>query len=285
VTDLPPAASDARGFQRPVDPAELGIQSHHVDIDPETPSTARMYDWFLGGKDNFAVDRRVGERALQVMPEARDLARANRGFLIRAVRRLAADEGVEQFIDVGSGIPTSPNVHEVAREAVPGARVVYVDNDPIVTAHNRALRDTEGVVSMPADVRDPEAIVNDAAVRRLIDFDRPVAVLFVSVLHFLDPREEDVAGIVARYRRHLATGSYLAASIASADGLDDARRAEIEAVYAHSTSPILLRTRSEIEEIFGDADLMDPGLVPITQWHAEQDPMPLTLLSAVGELH
>ena len=242
-----------------------------------------MYDWFLGGKDNFEADRQAGEKVLSLWSETAALTRANRRFLVRAVRHIA-EQGVEQFLDLGTGIPTSPNVHEIARETNPAARVVYVDNDPVVTVHNRALRDVDdGVLSVQADLRDSAAVLGDPAVRALIDFDRPVAVLFIAVLHFVG-RDEDAPGLVAAYRRAAAPGSYLALSTTSTDGVDPAIRQRVEAIYANSTAPLVSRTRPEVEALFDGCDLIDPGLVAVNEWRADEPSFTAGGLVGVGRV-
>src|SRR5512135_3427974 len=167
--------------------------------DPAQPAAARIYDYLLGGKDNYAVDRAAAERVLAVAPDQRQLARANRAFAIRAVGVLA-EAGLRQFIDLGTGFPTSPSVHESARQADPSARVVYVDYDPLVHVHNTALlAQDDHVISVQADIREPEAILDHPDVTRLIDFGQPVGVLCVAVLHLI-PDAENPWGIVARFR-------------------------------------------------------------------------------------
>jgi hypothetical protein len=169
-----------------------------------------MYDYALGGKDNFEVDRTAVHAVGEIIPEFRDVALANRGFLIRAVETMAR-QGIEQFIDIGTGIPTSPNVHEIAQQLHPDARVVYVDNDPIVMAHNRALRARRpGVMTLQCDLRSPELIMQNPGVRKHLDFDRPIGLLFVAVLHFV--RRDLAVEVVNQYRRSLPAGSYLVIS-------------------------------------------------------------------------
>lgn len=187
------------------------------EIDTEKPSPARMYDYALGGKDNFEVDRQAVGAIGELVPGFREVALANRGFLVRVVEALTA-LGVDQFIDLGTGIPTTPNVHEVAQRARPDARVVYVDNDPIVMAHNRALRSRRpGVLTLQCDLRQPASILDNPEVRAHLDFNRPIGLLLVAVLHFV--RRDLAVEVVNTYRRALPAGSYLAISTASADGM------------------------------------------------------------------
>lgn len=192
-------------------------------FDPSVPSPARMYDYYLGGKDNFPADREAAELALSVVPFGREVARANRQFLARAVAFMAR-EGIGQFIDLGTGLPTRPNVHEVARSVQPDARMLYVDNDPMACSHARALLATnDGVAAIQGDVRMPQAILNDPVTCALIDFTRPVAMLFVAVLHFLT--DDDRPGEqVAAFRWRLASGSMLAVSHVTSDGTPRLRR-------------------------------------------------------------
>lgn len=247
------------------------------ELKPEAlrPNVARMYDHFLGGKDNFAVDRAAAARAAQAFPDIGDITRSNRGFLTRAVR-LMAESGVRQYLDLGAGIPTSPNVHEVARELQPQARVAYVDNDPVVVAHTRALRAVDaGVITVEEDLRDAAAVLGDPALRALFDFDRPIGLLLVAVLHFVSL--QDAPGIVAGYRDALPPGSYLAISAACSEGTDPAAIERNASVYANATAPFVFRTVLQIQELFGDFVLVRPGLADITQWRADGTPH-----SAVG---
>ena len=264
----------------PVDPERLGIVSRHADIDPAVASPARMYDYYLGGKDNFAVDRDAAEQVIAAHPEQRTLARQNRGFLARAVRYLA-EQGVDQYVDLGTGIPTSPNVHEVAREALPGARVVYVDNDPIVAAHNRALRAThDGVICVDHDVRDPEAILADPELRRLIDFSRPVGLLAVAVFHFIP----DADPILTRLRRELVAGSHLVVSTATTEGISAEQVARLDAAYEKSSVRLAFRSRAEIAAMFGDAELVEPGVVPVGRWRADEPDPHVKILGGVARV-
>lgn len=236
-------------------------------VDVSTPSTARMYDYFLGGKDNFAVDRETAEQLAAAAPEVRMLARENRAFLQRAVRFLAEEAGVRQFIDIGTGLPTQHNVHQVAQESASDSRVVYVDNDPIVLAHGRALLEgTDRTTVIEADMRRPDEILGNDRLRELIDFSEPVAVLFVSVLHFVTD-DDDPDGFVARLREAVPSGSYLALTHATAGSRRDAQ--EAVRAYDQATSGITLRTDERIRSYFGDFDLVEPGLVNMLEWRCE----------------
>jgi hypothetical protein len=251
------------------------------DIDTDRASPARMYDFALGGKDNFAVDRAAVERVGELVPEFRAVGMANRGFLVRSVSALC-DLGIDQFIDIGTGLPTSPNVHEVAQQSRPGAKVVYVDNDPIVMAHNRALRTPPGVLPVFADLRRPTSILNNENVRAHLDFGRPIGLLFIAVLHFV--RKDVAPELVARYLRSLPKGSYLAISTASSDGMDEALVARLEEVYSGASAPMVLRTREEVEQLFEGVDLLEPGLTDVTRWRHDGTPLGIRILSGVGQV-
>jgi hypothetical protein len=243
-------------------------------INPEVPNAARVYDYLLGGKDNFPADREVAERVMQVAPMSRDITRQNRAFLRRVVRFLTGDAGVRQFLDIGSGLPTQGNVHEIAQAIAPDTRVVYVDNDPVVVTHGRALLAGKRTAVVRADLREPEAILQDPQVKEFLDFDRPIALLLFSMLHFLgDDQEPD--GIVARYRDALPAGSYLALSHGTADppprhDLTPERAAEMAAeatrLYRQATIPVTNRGHAQVLRFFGDWELVDPGLIWIQQW-------------------
>jgi len=241
-----------------------------------------MYDYWLGGKDNFAVDRDMAERAQAALPQIPELARANRRFAVRAVRVLA-ERGVTQFIDLGTGLPTSPNVHEVAGRIHPDARVVYVDNDPMVVAHNRTLDLGGTVTAIRADVRDPDAILTDAEVRGLIDFDRPVGLLLIAVLQYLDPAD-DVPDLLRRYRAALAAGSHLVVSAPSIEEADTTVARRGRAVFDRSSIRARSWTRPEVEDLLDGFDLVDPGLVPVTGWRADEPDLDVSILGAVGRV-
>jgi S-adenosyl methyltransferase len=237
-------------------------------VDVTRPSIARIYDYLLNGKDNFAADRAAAQKLMESRLDPRQLSWANRGFLRRAVRFMA-EHGISQYLDLGSGLPTSPSVHEVARDVIPGARVVYVDHDPIVVVHNDALLATrDGVITIRADVRDPDAVLGHDAVNRCIDFGQPVAVLLLSVLHFISGAE-DAPGIIARFRERLAPGSYLAISLGTSDGADPEMLAEATQTYADARMPFTLRSRAAIMDLFDGFDLVEPGLVSLPKWRPD----------------
>jgi len=237
-------------------------------VDVTRPSIARIYDYLLYGKDNFAVDRAAAEKLMESRLDPRRLSLANRAFLFRAVGFLAR-RGIAQYLDLGSGLPTSPSVHEVARNTIPSARVVYVDHDPIVVAHNDALLATrDGVITIRGDIRDPDTVLTNKALLTCIDFSQPVAVLLLSVLHFIS-HEEDAPGIIARFRERMAPGSYLAISVGTSDGADPDMLAEATHTYAGARMPFTLRSRAQILDLFNGFDLVEPGLVSLPEWRPE----------------
>jgi len=239
-----------------------------VEVDPMRPSVARVYDFYLGGSHNFESDRQFGQRALQAMPRLPTILRDAREFLRRAVVYLCG-LGVDQFVDLGSGIPTVGNVHEVAQSVNPRARVVYVDNDPVAVAHSRALlEDSPYTAVVQADLREPEATLGAAVATGLIDLHRPVGVLLLSVLHFIPDRDQP-ADLVARYVEAVAPSSYLALSCARGDGRAEADA--VEEVYERQESPMRMHMRSwaEIETLFGSLSFVEPGLVLVPLWHPE----------------
>jgi len=248
--------------------------------DPDRPSPARMYDYSLGGTDNFPVDRAAVEAVGEIVPEFRLVGLANRGFLVRAVETMAG-LGIDQFIDIGSGIPTSPNVHEVAQRVRPGARIVYVDNDPVVQAHNRS-QDRPGVLGLDADLYEPASVMDSPVVRAHLDFDRPIGLIFAAVLHFV--RRDQAVDLVAQFRRALPAGSYLAISAACVDGMEAPLVERLNAVYATATAPIVLRSEAEIEALFEGVDLLEPGLADVTRWRHDGTPLPIRILSGVGKV-
>jgi S-adenosyl methyltransferase len=239
-------------------------------VDPAVPTAARMYDYFLGGHDNFAADRAAADYLTSVAPAAPLTARANRAFLGRAVRFLAGEAGVRQFLDLGAGLPTQGNVHQIAREIAPDARVVYVDSDPMVIAHAKALDTGDATAVIQADLRDAGQILEDPETRRLIDFSQPVAVLCLAAMHFIGGSE--AAAAVARLRAGLSPGSYLVLSHAHGDPQSREYSAGTQA-YSSTANPITMRSREEILGFFDGLDLVDPGLVRAQEWRpAPADP-------------
>ncbi|MEU0284087.1 SAM-dependent methyltransferase [Streptomyces sp. NPDC052492] len=257
-------------------------------IDITVPSVSRMYDYYLGGSHNFEVDREAARRAMEFMPGLPKVMQANRAFMRRAVR-FAVAEGVTQFLDIGSGIPTFGNVHEVAQEADPRARVMYVDHDPVAVAHSTVVlegNDRAGVLA--ADLRKPQEILGSDEVARLIDLNRPVALLLVAILHFVEDAD-DPYGAVAELREALAPGSMLVLTHAAYEGIPlPPERAEgaVE-VYRDMRNPLIMRTRDEIARFFEGYDMVEPGLVPMPRWRPDtapedEDPYAFSGLAGVG---
>ena len=250
------------------DPDEPGHQT--VDLHTDQPHPARVYDYLLGGKDNFAADRAAAEAGLRANPNSRIPPRENRAFLGRAVRYLAGEAGISQFLDIGTGIPTSPNVHEVAQAAEPAARIVYVDNDPIVLTQARALLTTgpEGRTAyIDADLRDIDAILDSAELQRTLDLSKPVGLLLIAVMHFI-PDEDDPWALAARLLAALPSGSYLALSHLTGD-FDPAAWAGVVAVYRRSGVTMQVRPKPDVERFFAGLDLIDPGVVSLPQWRPD----------------
>ncbi|MGH3799211.1 MAG: SAM-dependent methyltransferase [Pseudonocardiaceae bacterium] len=236
-------------------------------VDLERPSIARVYDYYLGGSHNFAVDRRVARRTIELWPELPLIMQVNRAFLRRSVRYLVR-QGITQFLDIGSGIPTEGNVHEVAQAVSPEVRVLYVDIDPVAVAHSRAILDgNQRADIVQADMRDVAAILDDPRTRRLIDPTQPIGVLMVFILHFF-PDEEDPAGIIAQYRTMMAPGSHLVVSHASYGGPPDEVGPIVEH-YRRTTAPLTMRTPLEIEALLDGFDLVAPGAVFMPLWRPD----------------
>jgi O-methyltransferase involved in polyketide biosynthesis len=236
-------------------------------LDLDRPSVARVYDYYLGGSHNFAVDRQFAQQVMAAMPNVPQLARENRAFLRRVVRHLCA-EGVDQFVDLGSGIPTVGNVHEVAQQINPEARVVYVDWDPVAVAHGRAiLAGNDRTAVCGADLRDPEAVFGDPRVRELIDPARRTAVLLIAVLHFV-PDEQKPAQLIARIAGLLAPCSYLAITHASPDNAQS-ELGRAASLYQQTVSPVTMRSQEEITDLFSGLDLLEPGVVHPPRWRPD----------------
>jgi S-adenosyl methyltransferase len=238
-------------------------------VDPSTPNVARMYDYALGGKDNLAVDRELMEQLYAVVPYGARPALENRAFLGRAVRFLAT-AGIRQFLDIGSGLPTMGNVHEVAQAVAPDARVVYVDYDPVAVGHSRALlAHTDTVTAFQADMRQPESILASPEVRRLLDFTQPMAVLLVAMLHLL-PDAQQPAEITARFREAMAPGSYLVVSHITSHQQPPEVVASLRQVFEQAREPMVPRSREEILGFIEGLELLDPGLVKAPDWRPDQ---------------
>jgi hypothetical protein len=244
-------------------------------FEPEVPNVARMYDYMLGGKDNFPADRAAARRTFDVLGEdvVRGTVLENRRFLGRAVRHLARDLGIRQFLDIGTGLPTMGSVHEAARAVAPDSRVVYVDNDPVVMTHARdMLHGVDGATIVDHDVRDPGEITGDPRVRSLLRFDEPIAVLLVAILHFV-PDADDPGGIAAALMSAVPPGSFLVISHLSADHYAAASTAAM--VYDDASAGLHLRTRAAVRDLFGGLPLLDPGdVVWTSQWHPDPSDAP-----------
>jgi S-adenosyl methyltransferase len=261
-----------------------------ASLDTSVPNAARMYDYWLGGKDNFAADREAADRSALAVPQLPWLAAQNRKFLGRAVR-FCADAGITQFLDIGSGLPTMDNVHEVAERVTAEPHVVYVDNDPVVVSHGQALLASPRTAAMHGDLTRPDEILGAAGVRRLIDFARPVAVLLVAVLHFV-PDEAGAPGSVARLREVMAPGSYLVIShvVMSAVHVAGGRLSGTARELGEARkgmSQAASRSPEEVTALFGDMTLVEPGLTEAWSWRPDGEPVAaesdvMTLLAGVA---
>jgi hypothetical protein len=257
------------------DGSPRGSRHALADIDITKPNIARVYDYFVGGKDNFAADRDFANKVIEVAPKAPLGAQYNREFLRRVVRYLTAQAGIDQFLDLGSGLPTQGNVSEVAQQINPSAHVVYVDNDPMVYIHSRALlSDAVTVNIVNADVRDPAEILAHPTVLSLLDFDRPIGLLMLALLHHLQDDEEPAA-VVARFQDAMPSGSYLAMSSFRMPGPEDpelrAITIENEQVIAGGLGSARWREQDELVTWFGDWELLPPGFVSLLDWRPPTD--------------
>jgi S-adenosyl methyltransferase len=235
-------------------------------IDASVPNAARVYDYFLGGKDNFSADRGLAQKILDVLPDTAAVCRENRQFLQRAVRFLAAEAGIRQFLDVGTGLPTMGNVHEIAQEAAPGARVAYVDYDPVVLSHARALlAKGKDVAVVEGDLRSPEAIMADERVRQLIDFSQPVAVLVVAVLHFVADADRPYDAVRTLVDA-IPQGSYLVLTHSTPDDVADDVTEAMKDVYSNASAQVAPRKFEDVARFFDGLELIEPGLVNVTLW-------------------
>ena len=254
------------------DEGEAG-KTQRPPFDTSVANQARIYDYLLGGKDNYAADRAAVDAVLKVAPEMGFAARANRAFLGRVVRYLAADAGIRQFLDIGTGIPTAGNTHQVAQAVAPESRVVYVDYDPIVLAHARALltsHEAGATEYIDADLRDTAAILGRAA--RLLDFTKPVAVTMLMILHVI-PDSDDPWALVAKVMDVLPSGSYLAVSHLGSDLLDQEAKQGFENIVSRSAQQQYIgRNREQMARFFEGTDLVEPGLVRVEEWRPDPDP-------------
>jgi hypothetical protein len=241
------------------------------EINTGVAHSARVYDYWLGGKDNFAADREVGDAITAAIPSVPLLARDNRAFLGRAVRYLAQEAGIRQFLDIGTGIPTAGNTHVVAQAVAPASRIVYVDNDPIVLAHARALMtsDPAGATAfIQADFRDPGTILADPALRRTLDLDKPVALILVAILHFFTD-DENPRDIVSSLVDALPSGSYLTVTNLTADFMDPEQATQATAAGRRGGITYVPRSEAEVAAFFPGLDLVDPGVVPMQAWRPD----------------
>jgi hypothetical protein len=257
-------------------------------IDSSTAHPARRYNYWLGGKDNFAVDRASGEEILKSFPTARLAALENRRFLQRATRYLAAEAGIRQFLDIGTGLPTADNTHEIAQGIAPASRVVYVDNDPMVMAHARALLTStpQGRTTyIEADLRSPETILTDPDLRQTLDLSEPVALMLVAVLHFIDGYGAGKP-IVRELMEALPSGSYLVVTNATKDPLPPEMAAAYDAALAAGITNIWPRDRAEFTELFAGLELVEPGVTPVSEWRRTEgerpDPAHIAVYGAVA---
>ena len=241
------------------------------DFDTSVPHIARVYDYWLGGKDNFAADRELGEQTLQAYPNLVYSVRANRAFLARAVRFLAGEAGIRQFLDIGTGIPTAHNTHEVAQRIAPDSRIVYVDNDPIVLSHARALlrSSPQGACAyLDADLRNPDAII--AAAAATLDFGQPVAVMLIAVMHFVG-HDAEASAIISRLMGACVPGSYVVLSHAASD-IDAEQQSEMVRRLNQSVAQkATLRDHAGVTRLFDGLDLVEPGLVRVSDWRPDSD--------------
>ncbi|MFD0331611.1 SAM-dependent methyltransferase [Streptacidiphilus monticola] len=245
-------------------------QDRRIELRTDVPHPARIYDYLLGGKDNFPADREASAGIAAVWPNLPRSMRANRSFMQRVTHRLAAEHGIRQFLDIGTGLPTSPNLHEVAQSVHPDARIVYVDNDPMVLVHARALLTStpEGRTTyLDADLRDPQQILSSPELHRTLDLSRPVALSLIAVLQFVT--DEDLAySIIDGLMDALPSGSFLALSTVTADS----NREEVEAgiaAYAARGIPERIRNRKDVELLFRGMEILDPGVVLVHRWHPD----------------
>jgi S-adenosyl methyltransferase len=251
--------------------------------DVSLPNVARIYDYLLGGKDNFASDRLAVMELMKVVPDIAMVCHHNRQFLKRVVRFLAGDRNIRQFIDIGAGLPTQGNVHEIAQAIEPNARVLYVDNDPVVVSHAQALLvKAPTVVAINRDLRDPRQIIQHPALQALIDLDKPVAVLLIAILHFI-PDGDDPHGIVAELKAAMPAGSYLAISHATGDDVPGEVTGKVREVYSRANASAAPRTRAGITRFFDGLDMIEPGLVNVSAWPARaRGPKPARTIFLAG---
>jgi O-methyltransferase involved in polyketide biosynthesis len=269
--------ADSQSIAEDPDP-DADLRTLNTDV----PHPARVYDYWLGGKDNFAADREAGEQVIAANPNVLPGVRANRAFLGRAVRYLVAEAGIQQFLDLGTGLPTAQNTHQVAQGIAPDARIVYVDNDPMVLAHARALLTSTGegaTAYVSADIREPEKVL--AAAAKTLDFSQPVAIMALMVLQYI-PDDDDPWGIVRRLLGAVPAGSYLTVSDTVRD-IDTARVTEGTArLNERMPTQLNLRTRPEWERFFDGLELVEPGIVPLPEWRGPGSEYPIPCYAGMG---
>jgi hypothetical protein len=260
-----------------------GEEREMPGFDMKVPSSARVWNYWVGGKDNYAADREAGERILEAMPTLRAIAQMSRGFLLDAVRDLAAERGVRQFLDIGTGLPTADNTHDVAQRAAPDARVVYADYDPVVLTHAKALLTStpEGKTDyIQADVRDPEAILS--AAQRTLDFSKPVAVILIFVMHFV-PDADHPYDVVRSLMEPLPPGSYLVMGHAASDIAADFMAAGADAYNDRVSAQITPRDHAGVSRFFSGLEMIGPGVVPLAQWSGASGDCGLQAYCGVGK--
>ena len=240
------------------------------DVLLDRPNVARMWDYFLGGGHNFAVDREAAEQVIQLYPDLPLVAQVTRAFLGRAVRFLLA-QGIDQFLDVGAGIPTANSVHEIAQRSLPSARVAYVDIDPVAVAHSQAiLHGNPTTVAVQADARRPDQLVDQPAIRELLDWTRPIGLLAIAMFHFV-PDDAEAQGIIRVLRDALPAGSYLVLTHATADRVETANAERVEQLYQNTSAPFHFRTRGQIARLLEGFDIIEPGVVYVPLWRPETE--------------
>ncbi|MCY1145520.1 SAM-dependent methyltransferase [Actinoplanes sp. Pm04-4] len=252
------------------------------ELDTGVPHSARLWNYWLGGKDNFAADRVVADQILAMVPEMVASARADRAYLGRVVLYLAGEAGVRQFLDVGTGIPTADNTHEVAQSVAPSSRIVYVDNDPLVHAHARALLASHPDGStdyLEADLRDPAQIIEGA--RRTLDFDQPIALTLLGILNFI-PDDGQAAELVARLAAELPPGSYVAISHPTNEINGETMESALRLWNEGPSAKMVLRSADQVRALFGELELIPPGVVTCSQWHPTEDAEPVPHFGGVA---
>jgi S-adenosyl methyltransferase len=254
-------------------------------VDPSVPNAARIYDYLLGGKDNFAADRAAAEQLLRVAPDAATTVRENRRFLQRAVRYLAEEGGIRQFLDIGTGMPTQGNVHEIAQSVSPDARVCYVDYDPVVVNHALALLATnENVAAIHGDFLRPLDIFGNPELRKFIDFNEPVAILLVAILHFIDDSKSPYQ-LVDQFKSAMSSDSYLVISHVTDDSIPDDVSRDAQQLYKNSSAPITPRSLDEVIRFFDGLDLVEPGVVDASEWRPDLPSGELPLVPGSSPSH